>query len=157
MIVVLNFFTMLKRAPINKVIVSSAEDGHDGAALGTASTITRLAAVISLAIVSGIFSSSYAKGLHDNLKIVDLDQKAHVAESEMGIIIEIEKQTRDKDAPDTVALEEAVTHAFLNAQRAALLVAAIAAFAGALVSLYGIREQDGDSSGVARTEASQKT
>ncbi len=133
-IAVLSFAGNFNEPSINTAIVSSVNSG-EAVALGTAATVKRLASTISLAIVTGVFASRYAEGLHSALQLSDLDQKAHALEHQsLGAIIEVQRALGGHGALHTAAFDEAVSQAFLSALHVAMVIGAVAALGAAVVA-----------------------
>ena len=134
-IAVLSFAGSFNRPSINSATVASVKLGEEAVALGAAATVTRLASTISLAIVTGVFASRYAEGLHVALKLDNLDQKAHAIEHQsLAAIVEVERSLGGHGTAQNAVFEQAVTQAFLSALRVAMGIGAVAALAAAVIA-----------------------
>jgi MFS transporter, DHA2 family, multidrug resistance protein len=134
-IAVLSFAGNFNRPSINSATVAAVKSGEQAVALGTAATVTRLASTISLAIVTGVFASRYAEGLHSTLVLTDLDQKAHAVEQQsLAAIVEVENALGGHGAPQAAAFDDAVAQAFLSALHVCMGVGAVTALAAAVIA-----------------------
>ena len=154
MIVVITFGSEFVRAPVNKVIVSCVPEAQQGSALGTSKTIQKLASTISLAVVVGIFSSSYATALHDDLTSQNLDGQIHAVEPQsLSAILQAEQLLSGDDSPDLAVFEEAVSDAFATAQRLAMGLGALTSLLAAFVAWRYLRPEKSDPSQTIQTSS----
>ena len=133
-VTVLSFAGNFNQPSINSAIVSSVTSG-EAAALGTAATVKMLASTISLAIITGVFTSRYAEGLHSGLQLRDLEQEAHAIEQQsLAAIAQVERALGGHGTAQAAVFDEAVTEAFLSALNVAMVIGAVAAFGAAAIS-----------------------
>jgi DHA2 family multidrug resistance protein-like MFS transporter len=131
---VLGFAESFNDPSIKSAIVSSAKS-EEAVALGAAATVTKLASTISLAIVTGVFASTYAASLHSTLQLLDLDRQGHAVEHRsLAAVVEVERAFGGHGAPRAAAFEAAFHHAFLSAMHVAMAIGAVTALGAAVIA-----------------------
>ena len=127
-VTIVAFGTELTLAPTNRAVVAPASRGTEATAVSTAKTVYKISAVISLAVVSGIFFARY-----DTMVSADLP----LAVGGTGAITTPAEAA--EASQDDVAVRAASVSAFLDAQRSAFVIPLVAAAAGALIAWRWIK------------------
>jgi DHA2 family multidrug resistance protein-like MFS transporter len=128
------FVQQFTRPPITQAMVASAPTS-EGAALGVGLTIFQLAAVLGLGIITGLFAGAYGDTLHEDLRLHDLDRKAHTIEAQaLAVGLELELTLDDINPDEAELLHHATGKAFVSAQRVAFGFAAGSSLLGAIIA-----------------------
>jgi EmrB/QacA subfamily drug resistance transporter len=124
-------------APLTATVLASVEAGHSGLASGVNNAVSRVAGLIAIAAIGAIVAGSFQTRLDSRLagKPLSSQARAAVAVARNRPLV---TSTSGVPAPERGVIHTALVDASVEGFRVGMLISAVLAIAGGLVSLVGI-------------------